>query len=44
MKIIKPGIFEVRASLVNPEKGEVIDVKSSFFDVKITGSVRDEFR
>lgn len=44
VKIIKPWIFEVRASLVNPDKGEVIDVKSSFFDVKITGSVRDEFR
>ncbi|EAA8368911.1 hypothetical protein BHM08_05820 [Salmonella enterica] len=44
VKIIKPGIFEVRASLVNPEKREVIDVKSSFFDVKRTGLVRDEFR
>ncbi|EBU2671623.1 hypothetical protein GKU49_14570 [Salmonella enterica] len=44
VKIIKPGIFEVRASLVNPEEGEVIDVKSSFFDVKRIGLVRDEFR
>lgn len=42
--ISKPGIFEVRASLADPETKEVIDVKSSFFDVKRLGVIRNEFR
>lgn len=44
VKINNPGIFEVRASLVNPENGEVLDIKSAYFDVKQTGSIRYEFR
>ncbi|EAA8955398.1 hypothetical protein CBJ10_15015 [Salmonella enterica] len=44
VEIINPGIFEVRASLVNPDTKEVIDVKSSFFDIKRTGVVRNEFQ
>lgn len=44
VEIINPGIFEVRASLVNPETKEILDVKSSFFDVKRVGVIRNEFR
>ncbi len=44
VKIFNSGIFEVRASLVNPETKEIIDVKSSFFDVKRDGVIRNEFR
>lgn len=42
--ISSPGIFEVRASLVNPKTKEIIDVKSSYFDVKSVGAIRNEFR
>ncbi|EHC95963.1 hypothetical protein LTSEUGA_0514 [Salmonella enterica subsp. enterica serovar Uganda str. R8-3404] len=44
VEIINPGIFEVRASLVNPDTKEIIDVKSSFFDIKRAGVVRNEFQ
>ncbi|ATI65811.1 hypothetical protein CPU03_00315 [Edwardsiella tarda] len=44
VEIINPGIFEVRASLVNPDTKEVLDVKSSFFDVRRIGVIRNEFR
>ncbi|ELO78587.1 hypothetical protein SEEERB17_010032 [Salmonella enterica subsp. enterica serovar Enteritidis str. SARB17] len=44
VEIINPGIFEVRASLVNPETKEIIDVKSSFFDIKRAGVVRNEYQ
>lgn len=44
VKVINPGIFEVRASLVNPDTKEILDVKSSFFDVKRIGVIRNDFR
>ena len=40
----RSGIFEVRASLVNPESREILDVKSSYFDIKPAGIARNEFR
>nr|DAL51261.1 MAG TPA_asm: hypothetical protein [Caudoviricetes sp.] len=44
ISINTPGIFEVRASLVDPKSKDIIDVKSSYFDVKSVGAIRNEFR
>lgn len=44
VSINTPGIFEVRASLVDPKTKDIIDVKSSYFDVKSVGAIRNEFR
>ncbi|WP_435952702.1 hypothetical protein [Dryocola sp. BD626] len=44
VRIKSSGIFEVRASLVNPESKELLDIKSAYFDIKPEGIVRNEFR
>lgn len=44
VKVESPGIYKVEAALIDVETKEILNVKSSFFDIKPAGMVRDEFR
>lgn len=44
VKVEEPGIYEVEAVLIDTKTKEILSVARSFFDIKPTGMVRDEFR
>ncbi|EMS8793883.1 hypothetical protein ACTLKO_000922 [Enterobacter ludwigii] len=44
VKVENPGIYEVQAVLIDASTKNILSVASSFFDIKPTGMIRNEFR
>ncbi|KNC88275.1 hypothetical protein [Trabulsiella odontotermitis] len=44
VKVEKPGIYEVEAALIDGETKKVLNVTRSYFDIKPSGMIRNEFR
>lgn len=44
VKVDHPGIYEVEAILIDSQTRQILSKNSSFFDIKPSGMVRDEFR
>lgn len=44
VKVDNPGIYKVEAVLIDAETREVLSKNSSYFDIKPSGMIRNEFR